>query len=308
MDFAGELQAFIDAVAVDGVAPFNEATLLNLDERAVYALRAAEQDAAPGSDERGELLGLALTRPLDDGTFEAELAVHPAHRRQGLGRRLAERVLAAGPATFWAHGNLAGAQALAAALGLHATRSLYLLARPLGAEDAAPAQSAPVDASQQLAATPASSASTSAATPAPGLRIRTFDPDADAAAWVALNARVFAAHPEQGALTLEDLRERMAQPWFTPKNFFVLTDAEGALLGYNWLKVTPAQAEIYVIGVAPEAAGQGAGTALMRVGMARLRELGASEVVLYVDGDNEAAMHLYRRLGFIERSVDVQYR
>lgn len=119
---------------------------------------------------------------------------------------------------------------------------------------------------------------------------------------------MFAAHPEQGALTLEDLRERMAQPWFTPKNFFVLTDAEGALLGYNWLKVTPAQAEIYVIGVAPEAAGQGAGTALMRVGMARLRELGASEVVLYVDGDNEAAMHLYRRLGFIERSVDVQYR
>src|SRR5690606_40828346 len=62
----------------------------------------------------------------------------------------------------------------------------------------------------------------SAATlPEPALRpevaqqveIRTFRVGVDEQEWLRTNARAFADHPEQGALTLEDLQQREQEPW-----------------------------------------------------------------------------------------------
>ncbi|MGO1545630.1 MAG: mycothiol synthase [Gulosibacter sp.] len=275
----GEFSEFAAALSLtDGVAAFNEDTVLNLDEREAHSI---EID--------GGLAALALSKRLEDGTLEAELAVHPELRARGLGSQLLQtlrnyaRESGNGALQVWAHGNLPGAQQLAASQGFANVRTLYQLELPLVEDVAEPTLEG-------------------------GERIRSFDRDRDGAAWIALNAQVFATHPEQGSLQIADLDSRIAQDWYNAEDFLILESDRGEMLGYNWLKITPEEGEIYVIGVAEKAAGHGYGTALMRAGLRRLRDRGCQAAVLYVDGVNERAVALYRRLGFTDRTVDVQYR
>jgi len=125
---------------------------------------------------------------------------------------------------------------------------------------------------------------------------------------VALNARIFSSHPEQGSLTLDDLRDRIDEPWFDADDLLVLRDGDGRMVGYDWLKVEDDAGEIYVLGVDPELAGQGLGRSLLRAGFARLADRGISTADLYVEGDNEPALALYRSAGFVDQTVDIQYR
>lgn len=312
-EIAAELPQFSEAVRQhDGVSAFNEATLLD----------PAARTAAVARDD-GTLVGLALGHLLDDGEIEVEIAVAPDHRRSGIGSRLldavadqatasnetAEHAIAehsmaehamdthavaerdahaqtgTGNLVVWAHGDLPAAAALARSRGMTRARILLQLERPLDDGMLGSATSLP-----------------------DGSRIRPFDPARDADVWVELNARIFADHPEQGAITHADLDARREQPWFRDEDFLILESGDGRMLGYNWLKVTPEEAEIYVLGVDPGHAGHGYGQALMAAGFARLRQLGAEDAVLYVDGDNTRAVDLYRRLGFVDRAVDVQYR
>jgi mycothiol synthase len=59
--------------------------------------------------------------------------------------------------------------------------------------------------------------------------------------------------------------------------------------------------------VHPSRHGQGLGGLLLEAGLARLREQGIHLVHLYVEGDNEAALGLYRSRGFEQDSIDIQY-
>jgi mycothiol synthase len=43
------------------------------------------------------------------------------------------------------------------------------------------------------------------------------------------------------------------------------------------------------------------------LGLRYLQEQGVEDVILYVDGDNPAALKVYRGLGFTTRSVDRMY-
>jgi mycothiol synthase len=136
--------------------------------------------------------------------------------------------------------------------------------------------------------------------------VRAFEPD-DASALLALNAAAFADHPEQGRMSASDLAARMAEPWHDDANLVVLPGEEG-LDGFAWVKPDGDVAELYVLGVAPGRQGAGIGRRMLEGAFARMRAVGATTAHLYVEGDNEAALGLYRRAGFSQWAIDVRWR
>ncbi|RBM17838.1 mycothiol synthase [Streptomyces sp. PT12] len=281
-DAAGLIAA---AAAADGRAAVSEQgmLLLRAGERAGVRHLLLRVD--------GTLVGYAQldgTDPVEAPS--AELVVHPAHRGRRHGRALGEALLAESGhrLRLWAHGGLPAARHLARLLGLTLFRELRQMRRPL----------------------------TGLALPDPalpeGVAARTFAPGEDEEAWLAVNAAAFAHHPEQGALTLDDLAAREAEPWFDPAGFFLaVREADGTILGFHWTKAHAAEGlgEVYVVGVAPQAQGLGLGRALTVIG---LRHLAADPVLdtamLYVDADNAAALRVYESLGFRTHETDLMYR
>ncbi|MBO0775978.1 MAG: mycothiol synthase, partial [Actinobacteria bacterium] len=148
-----------------------------------------------------------------------------------------------------------------------------------------------------------------------GVIIRTFRPGQDEQAWLTVNARAFASHPEQGRWTRADLDRREREPWFDPAGFF-LAERDGRLAGFHWTKIHSARAtpggtpvgEVYVVGVDPAGQGTGLGRALTLTGLHYLRNRGLPAVMLYVEEANTAAIRLYQSLGFAHTASDVMYR
>jgi mycothiol synthase len=208
---------------------------------------------------------------------ELDLAVAPDARGRGVGTALLERALAGSAVrSAWSHTDDPAAAALAASHGFTAARRLWSMLRPGGAVEVTPAK----------------------------VPIRAFVPGQDDEAVLTVNAAAFASHPEQGALDLDGLHERMAESWFDPAGLLV-ADREGEVLGFHWTKVHPdGTGEVYVVGVSPAAQGLGLGRALVTAGLAYLQP---RDVLLYVEEDNGAAVALYRSLGFEHTGTDVQY-
>jgi mycothiol synthase len=207
------------AVASDGRGPLNEASLLSLRHHglggaALFLARAEESDpsaagfavvhTAAGTQEPGDL----------------NLVVAPDCRRRGVGTALGRAVLAADGATTalnaWSHGNHPGASVLADRLGFARVRDLWVMRRSL--REPLPSLEPP-----------------------PGVELRTFRPE-DSAAFLDLNARAFAHHPEQGGMTRADLDERAAEAWFDPAGFFLAVDGAGTLLGFLYVEADNAPA------------------------------------------------------------------
>ncbi len=135
--------------------------------------------------------------------------------------------------------------------------------------------------------------------------VRNFDAGVDDAAWLAQNNAAFADHPEQGAWRLDDLEERIREPWFDPSGFLVL-EIDGRIAASCWTKVHELHperfGEIYVISVDPAFQGRGLGRVMLTRGLQYLRQRGVHRAVLFVDADNLSAQSLYRSLGFsVER-------
>jgi mycothiol synthase len=148
--------------------------------------------------------------------------------------------------------------------------------------------------------------------PPPGVELRPFVPGRDEDAWLAVNNRAFAGHPEQGAWERATIEAREREPWFDPAGL-VLAWRGDELVGSCWTKVHAATddherlGEIYVIGVDPAAHGLGLGRVLTVAGLDHLAGLGIATGMLYVDGANDAATGLYRSLGFETHRMDRAY-
>ncbi len=141
------------------------------------------------------------------------------------------------------------------------------------------------------------------------LPVRSFEPD-DADALVAVNRRAFSWHPEQGTLTREGLEKQMTEPWFDRRGLLV-HEIDGEMVGFCWTKVhadiEPPMGEIYVIGVDPAHHGRGIGSRLTRAGLDHLAGVGLGVGMLYVESDNDAAIHVYEQIGFHHHHTDRAY-
>jgi mycothiol synthase len=133
------------------------------------------------------------------------------------------------------------------------------------------------------------------------LTTRPFVVGRDETAWLEVNNAAFDGHPEQGGWTLETIAARETEPWFDPAGF-LLHERDGRLAGFCWTKIHadhhPVLGEIYVIAVHPDFHGLGLGRSLALAGLDHLARQGVRVGMLYVDGDNVSALHLYKGLGF----------
>jgi len=270
----------------DGVTPLGEQALLDLN------------------DPRAPVVHLTVGEPAEAYAWldlraypTAELVVAPAARRRGLGGALLAAVQAAavqgaspdpehGPALVWAHGDLPAARALAARAGLTVQRELWQLARDLPPAQPVPPPPAAPD----------------------GVVVRPFVVGQDDDAWLAVNARAFAEHPEQGRMTAADLSARQHEPWFRADDL-LLAEHDGRLLAFAWMKVEPGDdtGELYVIGVDPAAQGSGLGRFLTALTLDHLAARGLRRALLYTEATNAAAVRTYAAAGFRRSRTDVQY-
>ncbi|MGH3543134.1 MAG: mycothiol synthase, partial [Mycobacterium sp.] len=307
----GEVFDLLDAVtAADGIAPVSEQVLLQLrhvgdaDADIDIDMTAAHLLAR---DPAGALVGYACLDARSNARSNAtdkivggvaELAVHPAHRRRGVGSALVAALLdeVAGPGSaadgrlrLWAHGEQPGAAALAGHFGFHKARVLWRMGRSL--RTPLPAVELPE-----------------------GVRLRPLRVSHDEQAVIEVNNRAFAWHPEQAGWDIAQITLRQAEPWFDPDGVLLAVDDSDRLLGFHWTKVHGREGghepigEVYIVGVDPSAQGRRLGTALTLAGLAYLRDKGLSQVMLYVEADNAPAISVYRRLGFTHWDTDVSYQ
>src|SRR5262249_35180479 len=210
-------QAAADA---DGVYPLSEHVSLHLR----YGGEGPDWNLLLRTGD-GSLAGYAHLDPTDAVAGPAaEIVVHPAHRRRGYGRVLVRAVEAEAHderLRLWAHGDHPAARALAFSLGYEEIRQLWQMRRSLHS---------PLPAVRR---------------PAGGLRrgvvLGAFGRGEADQAGLALTARAFQHHPEQGAWTIEDLHARMRETWFDPDGFLLAEDAAppGAggrrpLVAFHW--------------------------------------------------------------------------
>jgi mycothiol synthase len=286
-----------DVTKADGVGPLSDHVMLHLphggDERVRNLL----------VREDGRLVGYAHLDVTDEvAGSSAELAVAPAARGRGIGRRLVTELLRQSPdgrLRLWAHGESPGSAALARSMGFERSRVLWQMRRSLA--DPLPEPAIP-----------------------DGVTIRAFEVGQDELRWTETNNRAFAQHPDQGGWGVEEVELREREPWFDPKGFFLGFRGDD-LVGFHWTKVHgalthvhdddehehphdhPPLGEVYVVGVDPSEQGRGLGPALTLLGLHHLQSIGLDEVLLYVDESNANAIRVYERLGFSRYATDVSW-
>jgi mycothiol synthase len=273
-----------EVTVADGHRPLGEHKWLDL----VHGGRTGFAGFEARDGVEGRLIGYAqLSR--GHNTWGLEVVIHPEHRRREdrIGASLLDTAVAeigrlgGGHVHLWVPKPTDDTDAMAAASGLVRGRDLYQMRRPLPLEDG-------------LAR----------------VATRPFQPGVDEAAWLAVNNRAFASHPEQGDWNLDTLLEREAEPWFDPEGF-LLHERDGRLAASCWTKIhrdeVPPLGEIYVISVDPDCQGLGLGRALVLSGLDYLSARGLRLAMLYVDAANAPAVTLYKNLSFHVDHVDRAY-
>jgi mycothiol synthase len=280
------------AIEEDGRKPIDESALAELKAGAPEMPHAA----FVARDDEG-LIGYAHVsfRETRHG-WRTDLVVHPRARHEGVGSELTRKVFdhvawdGGGTLHLWVPANAASSK-LAERFGFVPVRRLHQQHAPLPA----PTNPIPYE-----------------------IKIRPFT-EGDQDAWLEVHNSAFGSHPDAGGWTGTDFDWRTREPWFDAEGLRLAFDQQDQLLGSCWMKIhahaDPAHdltdtsskrvAEIYMMGVAPQARGRGLAPALASDGLAWGVSKGADRAMLYVDESNEPAMRLYRGFGFRTTAVQV---
>ena len=128
----------------------------------------------------------------------------------------------------------------------------------------------------------------------PTIATRPFVPGADEDAWLAVNNRAFAAHPEQGGWTVDTLAPRERRAVVRSRRASSSTSATAGWPASAGRRCTPTHepplGEIYVIAVDPDFHGPRPRRAHARRPRPPRRARASRSGMLYVDADNTAAV------------------
>jgi mycothiol synthase len=278
-----DIHRLLDEVAVaDGRFPLSDHMRIELADphrRDFVAVLIREEDRLVGY---AQLATLPATRTV-------EVVIHPDHRddpavRSDLLVATRDAVSAAGggPLQWWAFDASDLDRQAAHEVGLAPSRTLLQLRRPLPTGLAVEVETRP------------------------------FVPGRDEDAFLAVNNRAFAGHPEQSGWTVEVVRQREREPWFDSSGF-LLHERDGRLAAFCWTKLHDATTrdgvlgEIYVVAVDPDFQGLGLGRQLTIAGLDAIARHGVTVGMLYVDAANVTAVGMYERLGFRTHRTDIAF-
>ncbi len=240
-------------------------------------------------DASGDVVGYAQATQANESSA-LELVIDPAHAensrlisRELVGAGLAAVAAQGGGLVNWlVRGPAAADEAVAAELGMTASRRLLQMRRPL-----------PTGIEVEI-------------------ETRPFVVGADEDGWLEVNNLAFAGHGEQGGWTIETLRRRQSEEWFAADGVRI-HERDCRIVAFCWTKVHPASGpepelgEIYVIAVHPDHHGRGLGRQMTLAGLEHLARRGITTGMLWVDADNAVAVNLYERLGFSVVSTTVAF-
>lgn len=271
----GELIDERERQRIERLAVLNERRGGLFDGWRAWLAQRSQEPAAYGS--------LVLSDRHDRAT--AELVVHPDHRHVGLADGVLQRLESAAREgetkhlSVWARGDEASDR-FAKQHGYSLDRRLDVLGR-----DDHPVP--PVDLPE-------------------GVVIRRHKPGEDDEGIVRTLNRAF---PGSGRpWTPDRLQAHRELAWFDPAGVFVAESGDGRVVGLHWTKDRGGgTGEVHILGLDPEAHGQGLGRALLRTGLQHLYRDGAGEVILWMDHANEPARRLYTSEGFEFRWADRSY-
>lgn len=310
------------AEAADGFAPLSEQFVAGLSDQRV----GQQQVLAFLDDELVGLAGLDGWQPGSagdadgdargdvSGDVNAEMVIAPSHRGQGFGtclyRHLCE--LVGTSLQVWAHGQLPAAEAIAHKQQLAIVRHLLVMSVTGEA----------LQKSAEPGATPAGFVAANYPE-----SVERFGTEHVENSWVEANNQAFSWHPEQGGWDRDRLHRSMEAEWFDPQDVILLwdndaavgVDKHSALAGFHWTKWHGAAGggakdgaaenspetndevyvgEVYVIALASAYQGRGLSGHLLRLGIKQMANKGATNVILYVEKDNESAVRVYEKSGF----------
>ena len=106
------------------------------------------------------------------------------------------------------------------------------------------------------------------------------------------------AQLEQTVFSVPWSEHNLQESLLRPEYLFLVSEEEGTITGYAGLLMIAGEGDVTNIAVFPEYRGRGIGAALTKALLVEGRKRGMNAFTLEVRVGNQAAIHIYEKLGF----------